>query len=88
MAMSSERADRSDGPLAGKTLVVTGTLQGFTRQEAEEAIRSAGGRASSSVSSKTDYVIAGEEAGSKRNKAEKIGVPVLDEPAFRRLLER
>jgi DNA ligase (NAD+) len=87
MAMLTERAARPDGPLAGKTCVVTGTLQGFTRQEAEEAIRSAGGRASSSVSSKTDYVIAGEEAGSKRSKAEKIGVPILDELAFRRLLE-
>jgi DNA ligase (NAD+) len=55
----------AEGPLTGKTLVVTGTLTGFNRQEAEEAIRQAGGRASSSVSKKTDYLVAGAEAGSK-----------------------
>ena len=82
---ASERL-ATDGPLAGKTLVVTGTLAGFSRQEAEEAIRKAGGRASSSVSKKTDYVVAGAEAGSKRDKAEQLGVPVIDEAAFARLL--
>jgi len=86
MQMPEGHRARRDGPLAGKTLVVTGTLEGFTRQEAEEAIRSAGGRASSSVSKKTDYVVAGAEAGSKRAKAEKLGVPILDEAAFRGLL--
>jgi DNA ligase (NAD+) len=75
-----------EGPLAGKTLVVTGTLDGFSRPEAEEAIRAAGGHATSSVSARTDYLIAGEKAGSKLAKAEKLGVPVLDEDAFRRLL--
>jgi len=80
-------ADRvAGGPLAGKTLVVTGTLAGFSRQEAEEAIRKAGGRAASSVSKKTDYVVAGEEAGSKLASAQKLGVPVLDEAAFTKLL--
>jgi DNA ligase (NAD+) len=80
-------ADRvAGGPLVGKTLVVTGTLTGFSRQEAEEAIRKAGGRASSSVSKKTDYLVAGEEAGSKLATATKLGVPVLDEAAFRKLL--
>jgi DNA ligase (NAD+) len=74
------------GPLTGKTLVVTGTLQGFSRQEAEELIRKAGGRASSSVSKKTDYVLAGAEAGSKLEKAQKLGVPVIDETQFRELL--
>ena len=80
-------ADRvAGGPLVGKTLVVTGTLTGFSRQEAEEAIRKAGGRASSSVSKKTDYLVAGEEAGSKLATATKLGVPVLDEAGFRSLL--
>ena len=80
-------ADRvAGGPLTGKTLVVTGTLAGFSRQEAEQAIRKAGGRASSSVSKKTDYLVAGEEAGSKLATAKKLGVPVIDEAELRRLL--
>ncbi len=74
------------GPLDGRTLVVTGTLEGFSRQEAEEAIRSAGGKVSGSVSKKTDYLVAGESAGSKLTKAQELGVPVLDEAGFRRLL--
>ena len=82
---ASERAAEG-GPLAGKTLVVTGSLERFSRQEAEEAIRLAGGRAAGSVSKKTDYVVAGAEAGSKLEKAEKLGVPVIDEAAFERLL--
>ena len=69
------------------TLVVTGTLPGFSRQEAEEAIRAAGGHAGGSVSKQTDYLVAGDKAGSKLAKAEKLGVPVLDEDGFRRLLE-
>jgi DNA ligase (NAD+) len=80
-------ADAGEGPLSGKTLVVTGTLPGFSREEAEEAIRAAGGHAAGSVSAKTDYLVAGEKAGSKLAKAEKLAVPVLDEEAFRRLLE-
>ena len=78
--------EASAGPLAGKTLVVTGTLEGFSRQEAEESIRTAGGKTSGSVSKKTDYVVAGESAGSKLAKAQELGVPVLDEDGFRRLL--
>ncbi len=74
------------GPLAGKTLVVTGTLEGFSRQEAEEAIRAAGGKPGGSVSRKTDYLVAGENAGSKLAKAQELGVPVLDEAGFRSLL--
>ena len=74
------------GPLAGKSVVVTGTLAGFDRQGAEEAIRAAGGKAADSVSRKTDYLVAGENAGSKLAKAQELGVPVLDEDGFRRLL--
>jgi DNA ligase (NAD+) len=82
-----EVVEEGAGPLAGKTLVVTGTMTGFSREEAEEAIRSAGGHAAGSVSAKTDYLVAGEKAGSKLAKAEKLGVAVLDEEGFRRLLD-
>jgi DNA ligase (NAD+) len=75
-----------EGPLTGKTLVVTGTLAHFSRQEAEEAIRKAGGRASGSVSKKTDYVLAGADAGSKLEKAQKLGVTVIDEAEFRKMV--
>ena len=75
-----------NGPLVGKTLVVTGVLESFTRQEAEAAIQQAGGRSSSSVSKKTDYVVAGDEAGSKLTKAEKLGVTILDDSQFKQLL--
>jgi DNA ligase (NAD+) len=74
------------GPLAGKTVVVTGTLEGYGRQEAEDAVRAAGGKPAGSVSKKTDYLVAGEGAGSKLAKAQELGVPVLDEAAFRQLL--
>jgi DNA ligase (NAD+) len=74
------------GPLAGKTLVVTGTLGGFSRSEAEEAIRAAGGKPAGSVSKKTDYLVAGESAGSKLAKAQELGVTVLDEAGFLALL--
>jgi DNA ligase (NAD+) len=74
------------GPLDGKTVVVTGTLEGFTRQDAEEAVRAAGGKVAGSVSQKTDFVVVGENAGSKLAKAQELGVPVLDEAAFQALL--
>jgi DNA ligase (NAD+) len=80
-----ERMD-AGGPLDGKTVVVTGTLEGFSRQEAEEAIRAAGGKPGGSVSKKTDYLVAGEDAGYKLAKAQDLGVPILDEEGFRRLL--
>ncbi|MDQ6681701.1 MAG: NAD-dependent DNA ligase LigA [Chloroflexota bacterium] len=79
-------AAAAEGPLAAKTLVVTGSLAGYSRQEAEDAIRAAGGHPAASVSRATDYVVAGDRAGSKLARAEKLGVPVLDEEAFRRLL--
>jgi DNA ligase (NAD+) len=72
--------------LAGVTVVITGTLAGFTRDEAAEAVRAAGGKVSSSVSKKTNFVVAGENAGSKHDKAVELGVPVLDEARFRTLL--
>jgi DNA ligase (NAD+) len=79
--------EAGEGPLSGKTLVVTGTLPGFSREEAEAAIRAAGGHPAGSVSAKTDYLVAGEKAGSKLARAEKLGVPVLDEEGLRRLLD-
>ena len=74
------------GPLAGRTVVVTGTIEGFSREGAESAIRAAGGKPASSVSRKTDYVVAGEGAGSKLAKAQELGLPILDGDGFRRLL--
>jgi DNA ligase (NAD+) len=76
------------GPLAGKTLVVTGTLAHYGREEIEELITQLGGRAASSVSKKTDYVVAGERAGSKLDKAGKLGVKVLTENEFNTLIGR
>ncbi|HEX7197655.1 MAG TPA: BRCT domain-containing protein, partial [Candidatus Limnocylindria bacterium] len=80
-------AEPGDGPLSGKTLVVTGTLPTLSRTEAEEAIRAAGGHPAGSVSAKTDYLVAGDKAGSKLAKAEQLGVTVLDEDGLRQLLE-
>jgi DNA ligase (NAD+) len=74
------------GPLSGKTVVVTGSIEGFSREEAEEAVRAAGGKPGGSVSKKTDYVAAGPGAGSKLSRAQELGVPVVDADGFRRLL--
>jgi DNA ligase (NAD+) len=74
--------------LTGLTIVVTGSLDDFTRDGATEAITLRGGKAASSVSSKTDYLVAGEAAGSKLQKAEELGIPVLDEAGFKLLLEK
>jgi DNA ligase (NAD+) len=70
------------GPLKGKTVVVTGTLPTLSREEAEEAVRKAGGKAAGSVSSKTAFVVAGDSPGSKFDKAQKLGIEILDEAAF------
>jgi DNA ligase (NAD+) len=74
------------GPLAGKTFVLTGTLPTLARDEASAMVIAAGGKVSGSVSRKTDFVLAGEEAGSKLDKARALGVPVIDEAQFRRML--
>ncbi|WP_240542141.1 NAD-dependent DNA ligase LigA [Bifidobacterium sp. CP2] len=73
--------------LAGKTVVVTGSLEGYSRDSAKEAIIARGGKAAGSVSKKTDYVIVGANAGSKASKAEELGIPMLDEARFATLLE-
>ncbi len=86
--MADERDADIERTLEGLSVVVTGSLAGFSRDEAKEAILARGGRAAGSVSKKTAYVVAGEAPGSKYDKAVELGVPVLDEDGFRRLLER
>jgi DNA ligase (NAD+) len=89
--IKTESARRSsatvDERFEGKQFVLTGTLSGFTRDEAKALIEAKGGRVNSSVSKKTDYVVAGEAAGSKLDKAQSLGVTVIDESAFREMLE-
>jgi DNA ligase (NAD+) len=80
------RADDGGGALAGVTVVLTGTLPGYTRDEAAEAVQALGGKVSGSVSKKTSFVVAGENPGSKLDKAASLGVPVLDEDGLRALL--
>jgi DNA ligase (NAD+) len=77
----------NEGPIAGLTIVATGSLEGFTRDGAQEAIIAAGAKAASSVSKKTDYVAAGPGAGSKLKRAEELGIRILDAEQFARLLE-
>lgn len=85
--MADERDESVEQTLAGLTVVVTGSLEGFSRDEAKEAILARGGKAAGSVSKKTDYVVVGENAGTKEDKARELGRPILDEAGFRRLLE-
>jgi DNA ligase (NAD+) len=87
VVMELEGPPPGEGPLAGKTFVLTGTLPDLTREQASERIVAAGGRVTSSVSKKTDYLVAGENAGSKLTKAESLGVAVLDEPGLLGLLD-
>ena len=86
--MEADQAGQSSTPqpLAGKTIVVTGTLTVYTRDEIEQRITQLGGRAASSVSSKTDFVVAGEKAGSKLAKAQQLGVRILTEAQFQALI--
>ena len=83
---SQEAEAPAEGPLTGKTLVFTGTMTRMTRPQAEELVRSLGGRAAGTVSSKTDFVVAGEAAGSKLDKAQRLKVPVLTEDGFLELI--
>ncbi len=88
VAMADERDESIARTLEGLTVVVTGGLQAYTRDSVKEAIIARGGKASGSVSKKTDYVVVGENAGSKAEKAEQLGVRVLDEEQFTTLLEK
>jgi DNA ligase (NAD+) len=78
---------RASGALEGKTFVLTGTLPKLSREEAKEKIEAAGGKVTGSVSKKTDYVVAGEEAGSKLDKANSLGIPVISERELLELLK-
>ena len=84
--LEEEGPPPGEGPLAGKTFVLTGTLPELTREQASEMIVAAGGRVTGSVSRKTDYLVAGESAGSKLAQAEKLGIEVVDEDGLRALL--
>jgi DNA ligase (NAD+) len=86
VVLAEERAEGDARPLAGVTVVLTGTLPGLTRDEASEEITGRGGKVASSVSKKTDFVVAGDNAGSKYDKALSLGVPVLDEAGLQVLL--
>ncbi len=88
VAPKAAAAKASGGALEGKTLVVTGTLPTLSRQEAEDFIRQNGGMAASSVSKKTSFVVAGEKAGSKLDKAQKLGIPILSEAELLAMAER
>jgi DNA ligase (NAD+) len=85
--MEDERDESVQQTLAGKTVVVTGSMEGYSRDEAKEAILARGGKASGSVSKKTDYVVVGPGAGSKETKARELGLTILDEAGFVTLLE-
>ena len=87
VTMEEEQGEEQPQTLAGLTVVVTGSLENFTRDGAKEAIVSRGGKAAGSVSKKTDYVVVGANAGSKATKAEELGRPILNEQQFEELLE-
>lgn len=85
--MNLKEKENSDNRFEGKTFVLTGTLEEYTRDEASKIIENYGGKTSSSVSKKTDYVLAGEEAGSKLTKAESLGIKIITEQEFKKMIE-
>ena len=85
--MKEETEEGADEKFKGFTFVLTGSLENYTREEAEEIIEKLGGKVSSSVSKKTSYVIAGEEAGSKLTKAQELGVTILNETEFMEMVK-
>jgi DNA ligase (NAD+) len=86
--METERKERMSTPFAGMTFVFTGELQSYTREQAEALVRELGGRTTSSVSKATTYVVAGPGAGSKLQKAQELGVPILDEAGFLEMVNK
>jgi DNA ligase (NAD+) len=88
LQFETEENVQASSLLQDKTFVLTGSLPTLTRKEAKELIESNGGKATSSVSSNTDYLLAGESAGSKLTKAQKLGIPVIDEEEFNEMIGR
>jgi DNA ligase (NAD+) len=86
LRVEEEGPPPGDGPLAGKTFVLTGTLPELTREQATQLIVAGGGKVTGSVSKKTSFVVAGESAGSKLASAERLGIPILDEAGLRAVL--
>jgi DNA ligase (NAD+) len=84
--LTADKKQKANAPLAGLTFVLTGTLPKYTREQATEIIEGLGGKVTGSVSKKTDYVIAGDNPGSKLDKARQLGIKVIDEKEFEQLI--
>ena len=87
VSLSYSNSDKTVGKLDGMTFVITGTLPSMKRSEAQKAIENSGGKVSGSVSKKTDFVLAGDNAGSKLTKAESLGIKIIDEAEFKKMLD-
>ena len=85
--MEEDQTDTNDQRFTGSTFVLTGSLENYTREQAGEIIENFGGKVSSSVSKKTTYVLAGEEAGSKLTKAQSLGITILTETQFEEMIK-
>jgi DNA ligase (NAD+) len=86
LTFTAPKKKRAAGPLEGKTFVLTGTLPLWSREEAKEKIEAAGGKVAGSVSRKTHFVVAGESAGAKLDKARELGIEIIEEAALRKML--